>query len=264
MTSKIALILLAIIFMIPYFWMGYLSFKPESVVVELIPTFDNMTLEHYEFLIGLKYFARWLFNSLYTSMIGVILTIVSTSMGGYVLAKKKFPGGQFIFYAMLASMAIPGNTMLIPHYLLMRDLGLINTHTSLFIMCISGIFGIFLMKQAMKTIPNEIMESGMIDGASELQIFWYLIIPMVKPVIIAIGLFTFMGVYGNYYWQMLMMRSETMRTLPLAIEFFKEVRQPKIQLTMAAAIIASLPMIIVFILFYKYFIEGPTMGAVKG
>jgi len=120
------------------------------------------------------------------------------------------------------------------------------------------------MKQAMKTIPNEIIESGQIDGASELQIFWYLIIPMVKPVIIAIGLFTFVGVYGNYYWQMLMSNKDTMRTLPLAIEFFKKLRQPKVQLTMAAAMIASLPLIIIFIMFYKYFIEGPTMGSVKG
>ncbi len=264
MIKKIVLIFLAILFMIPYFWMGYLSFKPESNVVELIPTFDDMTFENYKFMIRVKYFARWLFNTLYISVMGVILTCTSASMAGYVLAKKEFPGGQFIFYAMLASMAIPGNTLLIPQYLLMRNLGLINTHTSLFIMCISGIFGIFLTKQAMKTIPNEIIESGQIDGASELQIFWYLIIPMVKPVIIAIGLFTFIGVYGNYYWHLLMTMTEAMRTLPLAIEFFKNLRQPRIQLTMAAAMIASLPLIIVFVLFYKYFIEGPTMGAVKG
>ena len=250
--------------MIPYFWMGYLSFKPESVVVDLIPNFGDLTLENYEFMIGVKYFSRWLLNVLYISVMGVILTCTSASMAGYVLAKKKFPGGQFIFYAMLASMAIPGNTLLIPQYLLMRNIGLINTYTSMFIMCISGIFGIFLMKQAMKTIPNEIIESGQIDGANELQIFWFLIIPMVKPVIIAIGLFTFVGVYGNYYWQMLMSNEDTMRTLPLAIEFFKKLRQPKIQLTMAAAMIASLPLIIVFVLFYRYFIEGPTMGSVKG
>ena len=264
MTKKIILTSLAILFMIPYFWMGYLSLKPESLIVELIPTFGDLTFENYQFMLGVKYFARWLLNVLYISVMGVIITVISTSMGGYVLAKKKFPGGQFIFYAMLASMAIPGNTTLIPKYLLMRNIGLINTYPSMYIMCISGVFGIFLMKQAMKTIPNEIIESGMIDGASELQIFWFLIIPMVKPVIIAIGLFTFVGVYGSYYWQMLMTRSETMRTLPLAIEFFKAIRQPKIQLTMAAAMIASMPLIIVFVLFYKYFIEGPTMGAVKG
>lgn len=264
MFKKIVLTFLAILFLIPYFWMGYLSFKPESIVVELIPTFDDMTFENYEYMVNVKYFSKWLLNVLYISVMGVILTCTSASMAGYVLAKKKFPGGQFIFYAMLASMAIPGNTLLIPQYLLMRNLGLINTHTSMFVMCISGVFGIFLMKQAMKTIPNEIIESGQIDGASELQIFWHLIIPMVKPVIVAIGLFTFVGVYGNYYWQMLMSRTESMRTLPLAVEFFKNLRQPKIQLTMAAAMIASLPLIIVFVLFYKYFIGGPTMGAVKG
>jgi len=264
MLKKIILILFAIFFLIPYFWMGYLSFKPESLVVELIPTFGDLTLENYEYMFGVRHFARWLFNALYISVMGVILTITSASMGGYVLAKKKFPGGQFIFYAMLASMAIPGNTVLIPKFLMMKNLGLINTYPSMYIMCISGVFGIFLMKQAMKTIPNEIMESGQIDGANELQIFWYLILPMVKPVTIAIGLFTFVGVYGGYYWQMLMTRSEVMRTLPLAIEFFKGERQPKIQLTMAAAMLASLPLIIVFAMFYKYFIEGPTMGSIKG
>ena len=264
MTKKIILILFAIFFLIPYFWMGYLSFKPESVIVEIIPTFDDLTFENYEFMFGVRHFYRWLFNALYISIMGVILSVSSATMAGYVLAKKKFPGSQFIFYAMLASMAIPGNTVLIPKFLMMKNLGLINTYPSMYIMCISGIFGIFLMKQAMKTIPNEIIESGMIDGASELQIFWYLVIPMVRPVIIAIALFTFVGTYGGYYWQMLMTRSEVMRTLPLAIEFFKGERQPRIQLTMAAAMIASLPLMIVFVLFYKYFIEGPTMGAVKG
>ncbi len=250
--------------MIPYFWMCYLSFKPESIVVEIIPTFDDLTFDNYEFIFSVRYFGRWLFNVIYISVMGVILTVTSSTMGGYVLAKKEFPGRQFIFYAMLASMAIPGNTVLIPKFLMMKNLGLINTYPSMYIMCISGVFGIFLMKQAMKTIPNEIIESGMIDGANELQVFWYLIIPMVKPVIIAIGLFTFVGVYGGYYWHMLMTRTEVMRTLPLAIEFFKGERQPKIQLTMAAAMIASLPLTIIFVMFYKYFIEGPTMGAVKG
>ena len=99
MIKKIVLIFLAIIFMIPYFWMGYLSFKPESVVVDLIPNFGDMTLENYEFMIGVKYFSKWLLNVLYISVMGVILTCTSASMAGYVLAKKKFPGGQFIFYS---------------------------------------------------------------------------------------------------------------------------------------------------------------------
>lgn len=248
----------------PYFWMCYLSLKPQTIAIDLVPDFNDLTFDNYKFMAKVKYFARWLFNVLYISVMGVVLVCTSASMGGYVLAKKKFPGNQFIFYLMISSMAIPGNTLLIPRYLIMRNLGLMNTHTSMYIMSIAGIFGIFLMKQVMKTIPNEIIESGMVDGANELQIFWYLVIPMVRPAIIALGLFTFVGVYGDYYWQMLMTRTQAMRTLPLAIEYFKAERNPRTQLTMAAAMLASIPLIIVFLLFYKYFIEGPTFGSLKG
>ncbi|MBA7542324.1 Inner membrane ABC transporter permease protein YcjP [subsurface metagenome] len=130
-------------------------------------------------------------------------------------------------------------------------------------------FGIFLMKQIMSTIPDEIIESGQIDGASEWQIYWHLIVPMARPGIIALGMFTFVMCYGDYFWQLLMTQTEAMRTLPLAIEFFRQGTLthkiiPDIQLTMAAAFLASLPLLVLYSLFNKYFIEGPSLGSIKG
>ncbi len=124
-------------------------------------------------------------------------------------------------------------------------------------------FAVFLMKQVISTIPDEIIESGMIDGASEWQIYWRLIVPIARPGIIALGMFVFVKSYKNFFWQLLMTKSDDMRTLPLAIEFFKEMYTPRIQLIMAAALLASLPLLILYGLFHRYFISGPTLGSIK-
>lgn len=262
--------LIIIVFLFPYYWMVSLSFEPDTVVTEKEPHWfpRDITINNYLFMFRLKWFPRWVFNSTLIPGMAVILTCFSASMSGFVLAKRKFPGNQFIFSLMIATMAIPINTVLLPRFLVMKRLGLINTYPSMFLIYMAMPFGIFLMKQVMSTIPDEMIEAGQIDGASEWQIFWRLIVPMARPGIIALGMFTFVMCYGDYFWQLLMTQTESMRTLPLAIEYFKQGAMtleysPKIQLTMAAALLASLPLLILYSLFHKYFIEGPSMGSIK-
>ena len=270
MPRKIIMFTIIVIFLFPYYLMVSLSLEPSSIALENKPHWfpQNITLANYLFIFRLEWFPRWVFNSIFIPGMAVVLTCLSASMSGYVLAKKKFPGSKYIFILLIVTMAIPANTILLPRFLVMKSLGLVNTYPSMFLIYMAMPFGIFLMKQIMSTIPDEIIESGMIDGANEWQIYWRLIIPMARPGIIALGMFTFVACYGDYFWQLLMTQTESMRTLPLAIEFFRQgtltqKAVPAIQLTMAAALLASLPLLVLYGLFHKYFIEGPSLGSIK-
>lgn len=265
MTKIIIMLLISILFLFPYYWMLLFSLEPETIVMGGEPHWfpKNITFDNYLSMFRLRLFPRWVFNSLFIPGMAVILTCLSASMAGFALAKRKFPGGQFIFSLMIATMAIPTNTILLPRYLVMKRLGLINTYPSMFLIYMAWPFAVFLMKQIISTMPDEIIEAGMIDGASEWQVFWRLVVPMVRPGIIALGMFTFVACYKNFFWQLLMTKTDDMRTLPLAVETFKELYTPRIQLTMAAALLASLPLLALYLLFHRYFIEGPSLGSIK-
>jgi len=267
MGKIIFMIMIALLFLLPYYWMIIISLEPEALGIN--PNFrfapKDMTFDNYTFLFfKVKSFYRWIFNSLFISITATILTCISALMAGYILAKRKFPGNRILFLIFLSSIAIPRDILLLPRYILMKDLHLLNTYPSMFIMAMSGAFGVFLMKQIIQTIPDEIMESSMIDGASEWQILYYIVLPMVKPGLIALGIFTFVGTYNDYFWQLLMVQNVSMRTLPLAVGTFVTDWEPKFQLTMAAAFIASLPLLILFFIFHKNFLKGITIGGVKG
>lgn len=270
MLKTIIMFTILIIFLLPYHWMLTYSLEPATAAMETKPRLfpKTITFDNYLYMFRLDYFWMWVFNSIFIPGMAVILTCLSASMAGYVLSKKKLPGGQFIFLLMIATMAIPANTILIPRFLVMKNLGLLNTYPSMFLIYMAKPFGVFLMKQIISTIPDEIVEAGMIDGASEWQIYWRLIVPMATPGIIALGMFTFVAVYGDYFWQLLMTKTVSMRTLPLAIEYFRQgtdvsTYTPKLQLIMAAALLASLPLLVLYGLFHKYFITGPSMGSIK-
>jgi multiple sugar transport system permease protein len=259
--------IIALLFLLPYYWMIVISLEPESIGTN--PNFhfipQNITFENYTFLFfEVKEFYRWVFNSLFTSIMAVISVCLTASMAGYVLARKNFPGNRIIFLILLGSMAIPGNILLLPRFILMKNLHLINTYPSMFIIIVASAGGVFLMKQITQTIPNEMIEAAMIDGANEWNIFWHIILPIIKPGIIALGIFTFVGAYNDYFWQLLMVKDTSMKTLPLAVATFASKWEPKLQLTMAAAFIASLPLLILFFMFHKHFIKGISIGSVKG
>ena len=256
--------LISILFIIPYYWMVVVSLEPDSrgtnPMFHLIP--QNMTFEHYIFLFTkVKMVFRYLFNSLFISVADVIITCLTASMAGYVLAKKLIPFAEKTFMILLVCMAIPANILLLPRYILMKDLNLINTYIAMFI--VIGPSSVFLMKQVIQTIPDSMIESARIDGANEWQIFTGIILPLIKPALIALGIFTFIGTYNNYFWQLLMVSSPEMKTFPLVVSSFAGASDPQMQLTMASAVIASLPMISCFVIFHKNFIEGIRIGGVK-
>jgi len=263
--SCILIILVLFIFIFPYYWMLTVSIQPNTLLRSLkVLVIKNVSLDNFKTLFNFKYFYRWNFNSIFTALVTSILICFSSTLSGYAFAKKQFPGRDIIFWCFLITMAIPKQSILLPLYMLMRDFKMIDTYQGLIIPPLAWPMGIFLMKQIISTIPNEILDAGKIDGANEWQIFSRLVVPMAKPGIIALSIFTFIAVYNDYFWQLLILNKTKMMTLPLAVATMQDRYSGNITLIMAGAVMASLPMIIVYIILQKHFIKGIRIGSVKG
>jgi len=264
-SDYVFIFLALLVFVFPYYWMTAVAIQPDSLLRSLntlIP--HNVSLINFQSLLRLRYFYRWTFNSIFISLSTSFLVCFFSTLSGYAFAKKDFPGRDFIFWCFLITMAIPRQSILLPLFILIKNLGMINTFQGLILPPLAWPFGIFLMKQVIKTVPNEIIDAGRIDGASEWQIFSRLVVPMVKPGIIALSIFTFVGTYNDYFWQLLVMNKESKMTLPLAVARLQDKYDTNTTLLMAGAVISSLPMIILYLILQKHFIKGIRIGSVKG
>ncbi len=262
----IIIIIVAIVFIFPFYWMVITSTQEGTGLYRaenIIPS--KISFENYVKLVNLKYFARWSFNSMFTSLVTAVLTCIFCTMAGYVFAKKNIPGGNIMFWILLATMTVPGQTLLVPLFMLMKQLKMVNTYQGLILPSLVRPFGIFLMEQVISTIPGEFIDSAKIDGANEFQILTHIILPLASSGIIVLAIFTFISAYGDYFWQLLMTSTEQMKTLPLAMAGLQsDARCLNINFLMAGAVIASIPMMLVYIFLQKYFTQGLTVGGVKG
>lgn len=266
--SNILLVLVfivALLFLFPFYWMITNSFKSLFVAMQLPPEWFPLspTLTNYAFLFR-QPAVRWFFNSLFVAASTAFLVCLSSSMAGYSLSKKEFPGREQIFWMFIAVMTLPKQVLLVPLFIMMRDLHLFDSYTGLIIPAVGWPFGIFLMKQFTQTMPSELLQSADIDGCNEWQKFTKIVLPMVKPGIGALAIFTFMSSWNDYFWQLIMIKRTLMKTLPLGVAGLQEESKTDYGVIMAGSTLASLPMIIVFLVFQKYFTQGITMGAVKG
>jgi len=255
-----------ILFIFPFYWMVVTSTQKGTGLYsaeDLIPR--EISMDNYIELINLKHFARWNFNSMFISSITVILTCLFCTMAGYIFAKKNIPGGNVMFWLLLITMTIPTQTLLVPLFMLMKQLKMFNTYQGLILPSLVRPFGIFLMKQVISTIPSEFLDAAKIDGADEFQIFRNVIIPLAKSGIIVLAIFTFISSYNDYFWQLLMISTEEMKTVPLAVACLQEDEFcTNINFLMAGAVMASVPMLLVYVFLQKYFIQGITIGGIKG
>lgn len=265
--SMIILLALTIFFIFPFYWIVTGAFKLQSVAVQVPPEWFPMspTLENFDKLL-VPLTARWFFNSVFISSMTTILVCTSASLAGYTLAKKKFIGAKFIFVLFVGAMALPKQVILIPLLKFITELGMMDTYRALILPAVGWPFGVFLMKQFTMSVPKELLESAKIDGCGELKTFTSIVLPIVKPGIGALAIFTFISSWNDYFSQLVFTNSETMKTLPLGLSALAQSAEftTNYGLLMAGALLASLPMIIVFLSFQSYFTQGVTMGAVKG
>jgi ABC-type glycerol-3-phosphate transport system permease component len=185
-------------------------------------------------------------------------------MAAFAFARLRWPGRDKVFQLYLATMMIPGVVTMIPNYTLMVKLQLLDSYAGLIIPAAFSAFGTFLMRQFMLTVPSALDEAAEMDGASPWQIFWDVILPMARPGLITLAIFTFMGNYGSFFWPLILIKSEHLRTLPIGMLFFDTVYGRQTNLIMAASVMNIIPLIIIFVVSQKFLVQGIQMGAVKG
>ena len=280
--SIVVLVILAILFLFPLYWILTGAFKPaqdiysqkpvwwptEWVVTNFQNLFKKRTAPLFSFFgldgpVVLAAF-RWLINSVFMAVMAMLLTCLTAAMAGYALAKKRFMGRAILFSLIVCAMALPKQVILIPLLKEMSILGLNDTLWAVIFPTVGWPFGVFLMKQFSEGIPGEILEATRIDGASEAKTFVTVVLPMVKPGIGALAIFTFINAWNDYFMQLVMLASGEKFTITMGIATLQAETSVDMGLLMAGAGLASVPIITVFLLFQKYFTQGITMGAVKG
>ncbi|MCI5556809.1 carbohydrate ABC transporter permease [bacterium] len=263
--TNVVLVLLAIFFIFPLYWIITGSFKDPIAVNANPPVWfpTSPTLNNYERLFQ-NPALRWLGNTVFMAVMAMLLTCITASMAGYALAKKRFPGRKLVFSIMICAMALPKQVILIP---LLKEMSFFNLHDNIWSVILPTVgwpFGVFLMKQFSETIPGEMLEAARIDGAGEVRTFVKIVLPMVTPGIGALAIFTFINSWNDYFLQLIMLNSRNNLTISLGIAKLQAEMSNDFGLIMAGAALAAIPIIAVFLMFQKYFTQGIAMGAVKG
>ena len=261
----IVMIILAILFAFPLYWIITGSFKDAAAINAVIPEWfpKNPTLDNYVRLMAKPAF-QWLFNAVFISVMSMALTCITAAMAGYALAKKRFIGQATIFTLLICAMALPKQVVLVP---LLKEMSFLGIHDNLWAVILPTVgwpFGIFLLKQFSEGIPTEMLEAVRIDGAGETQTFLTIVLPMIKPGIGALAIFTFISTWNDYFLQLIMLNSSKVLTISLGIAKLQSEMSNDFGLIMAGAALGAVPIVAVFLMFQKYFTQGITMGAVKG
>lgn len=249
----------------PFIWMISTSFKSSESVFTFPPQWipKHPTIEQYQTLFREVNFLQFFKNSVIVAFGITLFSLFLNSLGGFAFAKHKFPGREKIFALLLATMMVPGQITMIPVFLMLKSVGLINSYWGLIIPAGASAFGIFLMRQFITTIPTDLIESARIDGCSEFRIYWTIILPLCKPVIAALGIFTFMGSWNAFLWPLIVMIKENMYTLPVALANLSGQHATKFGLLMAGAVVVVIPVLIVFIIAQRYVIKGVAVTGLK-
>ncbi|MBA7533336.1 L-arabinose transport system permease protein AraQ [subsurface metagenome] len=249
----------------PFIWMISTSFKSSESVFTFPPQWipKHPTIEQYQTLFREVNFLQFFKNSVIVAFGITLFSLFLNSLGGFAFAKHKFPGREKIFALLLATMMVPGQITMIPVFLMLKTVGLINSYWGLIIPAGASAFGIFLMRQFITTIPTDLIESARIDGCSEFRIYWTIILPLCKPVLAALGIFTFMGSWNAFLWPLIVMIKENMYTLPVALANLSGQHATKFGLLMAGAVVVVVPVLIVFIVAQRYVIKGVAVTGLK-
>jgi multiple sugar transport system permease protein len=251
----------------PLYWLLLTAFTPTESSIKLPPDLIplNASLVNFE-----RLFSRapqvwnWAANSLLIALSVSVFHIFFDTLSGYAFAKKHFPGRKILFGMIISTLLIPPQVTLIPLYLLVRQYGLINNLWGVILPGFADVFGIFLMRQYIQTLPTELEEAARIDGCSEPGIFWRIILPLSKPAIAALAIFTFVRSWNAFLWPLIVLQKTGTYTLPVGVASLQEEFVVDYGIIFAGAALAAVPMIIFFLLFQRYFIEGVRLGALKG
>ncbi len=261
----VALIVTAGATLAPLLWMVSASLMPTGQASSFPPPFvpKQVTFEHYASLFTRLNLARYLFNSALLAFAVTLISLLVNSMAGYAFAKYRFRGRDPLFKLLITSMVIPAQVTMLPLFLMLNKMGFVNTYIGVIIPGMASIFGIFLIRQFAMSIPDSLIEAARIDGASDFRIYRSLILPLCKPVLITLAIFTFMGTWNDFLWPLIVMTDDSMYTLPVALATLSLEHVQDTELMMAGSVMTVLPVLLLFVALQKYYIDGIMASGLK-
>ena len=261
-----ALVALTLLSLAPLLWMLSVSFMPAGGASRFPPPLlpDVPTLDNYRALFQRIGMGGYFLNSVLVSSAITLLSLLINAMAGYAFAKLRFAGRERIFKALLAALVIPSQVTMLPLFLMLKEMGLVNSYAGVVIPGLASIFGIFLVRQYARSIPDELMEAARIDGAGEWRIFFRIVLPMLKPVLVTLAIFTFMGSWNDFMWPLIVLTDQTHQTLPVALASLSREHIQDVEMMMAGAVLTVTPVLLLFLVLQRYYIQGLLLGSVKG
>lgn len=257
----------AVVMIVPFLWMILTSLKPAPELVEFSLLPQNPTLDNYRSVLTSSSFGRWYFNSLLVATISTLSVAFFDSLVGYTLAKFDFPGKTIIFIGILATLMVPTEMLIIPWYTMSVRWGWHVGNMQYWGIVFPGVItavGIFLMRQFFESVPDELLDAARIDGMNEFGIWWSIAMPLVKPAIAALCIFNFIGNWNAYLWPLIIASSREFYTLPVGLSFFRGESTTQWEKIMTGASLATIPLLIVFIIFQRQIIKGIALTGLKG
>lgn len=260
----LALLIGGLAMIVPFVWMILTSFKPgpEIFLNKFLP--QAPTLSNYAAVLRKVPFARWYLNSLIVASAVTLSVAFFDSLVGYTLAKYQFRGKNVIFIFILSTLMVPTEMLIIPWFIMSNSLNWVDTYWGIMFPGVMTAFGIFLMKQFMEGVPSELLDAARIDGVSEFGLFWRIALPLVKPALAALCIFNFLGNWNAFLWPVIITEKMNMRTLPVGLAFFSGEAGSSWELIMAGATMATIPVLIVFLIFQRQIIKGIALTGLKG
>jgi len=261
-----ALAIGGVLTLIPLFWMVSASFMTSGEATTFPPHIvpHNATLAQYRELFLRLDIGRAFFSSAVVATMVTVFSVLFSSMAGYAFGKLRFRGRERMFGILLIALVIPPQVGMLPLFLLMKQLHLVNTYWGVIIPSLSTVFGIFLIRQFMLSVPQDLLEAARIDGASEFRIYWSVVLPLARPILATLATFMFMSTWNDFMWPLIILSDQSHYTLPVAIASLVGEHALDVELMMAGSVITVLPVLLLFVVLQRYYIEGLMMGSVKG
>jgi len=261
-----ALVVGLLLTLMPFIWMALGSFKTQGELLQRPITWwpQNPTLDNYERWLSQLSYGQYFTNSVVVAVAVVLGNIVFCSMVGYALAKMRFPGKKVLFALVMLTLMVPGVVTLVPMFVLVSNMGLVNTYPALILPFLAGPLGVFLMRQFMLGIPDALIEAARIDGAGEFRVFFRIVLPQCGPPLATLSILTFLGSWNNFLWPLVVAQTENMYTLPVALSLYSVGSNGTYYgLLMAGSVLVVTPILILFLFLQRYFVQGIAMTGIK-
>jgi multiple sugar transport system permease protein len=249
----------------PLLWMLSVSFMPAGEATALPPRLlpSEPTLEHYRALFTRLHLARAFANSALLAAAVTAVSLALNTLAGYAFAKLRFPGRDRLFRGLLAALVIPGQLGMLPLFLMLKEMGLVNSYLGILVPGLASIFGIFLVRQYALSIPDAVLDAARVDGASELRVFASVVLPLCRPILVTLAIFTFLGAWNDFLWPLIVLSDEDLQTLPVALANLLGEHAQDVELMMAGSVLTTLPVVVLFALFQRHYLEGISAGSVR-